>query len=589
MSAVLFVLLEIGIAVGVWRLADRARKQQLTARSAALFAGGCAVLLLMLIATDWPLTDWPTPEINAFWDEHGVLSGTVQSVLLFGVGLLSYEAGQLRAQERLDESVTAAGLGGIVDHVVDAEVGLAFLSSPQPPDAHGWVWSPGKPLQWLRQGRDRLSRSAPDRTGDPRTWPATLPETDEPGWRKELVDQCIRRLLVVIRDWTPVIATSRNGTRVLVAVAELRKDLVELEAHLDGDRQVVEPMLVSLRSRARLLAYFLELKSGADPLRPEVLDQLRPAAGDARVLGVGGRPVGARPVRRRVDQGPAGGDRGPQRGRADPVEHVGQLGPRSSRAGGRTPTSTPCRAACSLSDARASASAAARSCSGGTSPPPGDADRLCAAANRRTAVSASPRAAATPPPTRRHWATANVCPRRSLWSSASASRRPASARSPCARAARASVMLASRTTVGRRWPATPSASTANARAVSAVAVVERDLRQGVEHIGGAGQVAVRAHDCQLGLVGTPLALEVPAVGPGHREQAQCLGRERVEVELLGLGGRLRGQREPVGELTAEHQLCGEEGASGAGGDPVAVPLGEGQGRRARRSMPGRGR
>jgi hypothetical protein len=276
MSAVVFVLLEIGIAIGVWRLADRARKQQLTARSAALFAGGCAVLLLMLIATDWPLTDWPTPEINAFWDEHGVLSGTVQSVLLFGVGLLSYEAGQLRAQERLDESVTAAGLGGIVDHVVDVEVGLAFLSSPQPPDAHGWVWSPGKPLQWLRQGRDRLSRSAPDRTGDPRTWPATLPETDEPGWRTELVDQCIRRLLVVIRDWTPVIATSRNGTRVLVAVAELRKDLVELEAHLGGDRQVVEPMLVSLRSRARLLAYFLELKSGADPLRPEVLDRFDP-------------------------------------------------------------------------------------------------------------------------------------------------------------------------------------------------------------------------------------------------------------------------------------------------------------------------
>ena len=86
MTAVVFVLLEIGIAIGVWRLADRARKQQLTARGAALFAGACAVLLLLLIATDWPLTDWPTPEINAFWDEHGVLSGTVQSVLLFGVG-----------------------------------------------------------------------------------------------------------------------------------------------------------------------------------------------------------------------------------------------------------------------------------------------------------------------------------------------------------------------------------------------------------------------------------------------------------------------------------------------------------------------
>ena len=87
MTAILFVLVEIGIAVLVWRLGDRARKQQLTARAAALFAGACAVLLMLLIVTDWPLTDWPTPRINEFyWDEHGLLAGTVQSVL-FGVGL----------------------------------------------------------------------------------------------------------------------------------------------------------------------------------------------------------------------------------------------------------------------------------------------------------------------------------------------------------------------------------------------------------------------------------------------------------------------------------------------------------------------
>src|SRR5919112_602585 len=179
MTALVFVLVEVGIALAVWRLGDRARKQQLTARAAATLAVGCALLLLFQIATDWPLTSWPTPAINAFWDEHGVVSGTLHSVLLLGVGLLSYEAGQLRTQERLDESITAAGLGGIVDHVVDTEVGLAFLSSPEPPDAHGWAWSPGRPLEWLRTGRHRLSRSAADRTGDPRTWPATLPETDD--------------------------------------------------------------------------------------------------------------------------------------------------------------------------------------------------------------------------------------------------------------------------------------------------------------------------------------------------------------------------------------------------------------------------
>ncbi len=274
----LFFLVEILAAVAIWQLADRARKQQLTARTATICAAVCGILLMLQIATDWPLTDWPSPAINQFWDDHGVVSGTLHSVLLFGVGLLSYEAGQLRAQERLDESVTAAGLGGIVDHVVDVEVGVALLSSPTPPDTHGWseTWSRGRPLEWLRQHRERLSRRATDRDLDPRNWPATLPETASSEWRPLLIDQCIRRLLVVVRDWTPVISTSRNGTRVLVAIAELRKDLVELEAHLGDDREVVEALLVSLRARARLLAYFLELKSGADPLRPEVLETFVP-------------------------------------------------------------------------------------------------------------------------------------------------------------------------------------------------------------------------------------------------------------------------------------------------------------------------
>jgi hypothetical protein len=277
-KAALFVLVEIALAIGVWRLAERARKQQLTARTAATLAAVCAVLLLFQIATDWPLTDWPTSRINEFWDQHSIVTGTINSVLLLGVGLLAYEAGQLRAQERLDESVTAAGLGGIVDHLVDVEVGLALLSSPDSPDVHGWsdTWATGRPLEWLRRRRSRLYRTSTDRSGDPRTWPATLPETADPQWRADLVDQCIRRLLVALRDWTPIIATSRNGTRVLVAIAELRKDLVELDAHLGDDREVVEPMLVSLRARARLLAYFLELKSGADPLRPEVLDSFAP-------------------------------------------------------------------------------------------------------------------------------------------------------------------------------------------------------------------------------------------------------------------------------------------------------------------------
>ena len=408
MTAILFVLVEIGLAVLVWRLGDRARKQQLTARAAAVFAGICAVLLMLLIVTDWPLTDWPTPAINEFWDEHGLLSGTVQSVLLFGVGLLSYEAGQLRAQERLDESVTAAGLGGIVDHLVDAEVGLAFLSSPEPPDAHGWTWAPGKPLEWLRQGRERLHRNGADRTGDPRTWPATLPETTDPEWRKEIVDQCIRRLLVALRNWTPLIATSRNGTRVLVAIGELRKDLVELDAHLHDDPHVVEPLLVSLRGRARLLAYFLELKSGADPLRPEVLDTFAPLPTSR------GRWNGRRTRRAETSSAPSGRGtckRRPTRspGRADARFRHALDRPsscaRTAASGRLEPMVQARRKACSPRTARASARAAARSCSGGASSANGVGDIVWAEANSRTAVSTSPRTAARQPPTRRQKAS----------------------------------------------------------------------------------------------------------------------------------------------------------------------------------------
>lgn len=278
MSTAAFVLVEVLAAIGVWWLADRARKQRLTPRTATAFALVCVVLLMLQIVTDWPLTRWPSPAFNQFWDEHGVVSGTLHSILLFGVGLLSYEAGQLRAQERLDESVTAAGLGGIVDHLVDVEVGLALLSSATPPDQHGWPqWRAGRPLEWLRQHRERLFRDREPRDLDPRTWPATLTE-NEPGevWRSDVIDQCIRRLLVAIRDWAPIITTSRNGTRVLVALAELRKDLVELDATLRTDRTSAELLLLSLRARARLLAYFLELKSGAIPMRPEVLDGFAP-------------------------------------------------------------------------------------------------------------------------------------------------------------------------------------------------------------------------------------------------------------------------------------------------------------------------
>jgi hypothetical protein len=164
--------------------------------------------------------------------------------------------------------------------VVDAEVGLSLLSAPGPPDTHGWAaWDDeAPPLRWLREHRAWLNRHSADRSRDPRSRPASLPRkgADAP-WRLDLVDQCVRRLLAAIRDWAPVISSSRNGVRVLIALSELRKDLMEL-SHLmaSGKIAAAEALLTSLRQRVRLLAYWLEEMSGADPLRPEVLTSFDP-------------------------------------------------------------------------------------------------------------------------------------------------------------------------------------------------------------------------------------------------------------------------------------------------------------------------
>lgn len=116
-----------------------------------------------------------------------------------------------------------------------------------------------------------MQRADTPRELDPRTWPAVLPPVEDPAWRLEVVDQCIRRLLTAIRDWGAVINTSRNGTRVLIAIGELRKDLMELATLLPHDDRDALPLMVSLRQRVRLLSAFLEELSGAEPWRPEIL------------------------------------------------------------------------------------------------------------------------------------------------------------------------------------------------------------------------------------------------------------------------------------------------------------------------------
>jgi len=137
--------------------------------------------------------------------------------------------------------VTSAGLGGLVNHVVDVEVVLALIGSPDPPTDARWPdWrDPDRPLQWLRADREHLGRltdGSPSRR-DPRSaLPQLIPEDAAAEWRLVLVDQAVRRVIGGIRDWSAVVSRSRSGLRVLVSLGALRNDLLAIERSLiSGD------------------------------------------------------------------------------------------------------------------------------------------------------------------------------------------------------------------------------------------------------------------------------------------------------------------------------------------------------------------
>ncbi len=231
------------------------------------------------------VTDWPLEVLALFWRDHSVLSAVVSTMLLVGVGVgvgfLAFEARDAQRQAVLDESVTSAGLGGLVDHVVDVEIVLALVGSPHPPSDTTWPgWrDPGRPLGWLRSDRERLGRLDDGGPGlfDPRAGtPEQIADDQVAAWRLELVDQAIRRVIGSIRDWSSVVSRSRSGLRVLVSLGAIRNDLLVIEGLLGSSHGDVVQHPTRVRTDARVLALALEARSRAPVERPEVLLSMRP-------------------------------------------------------------------------------------------------------------------------------------------------------------------------------------------------------------------------------------------------------------------------------------------------------------------------
>lgn len=283
------ILLGLGvlvIAAGVGFVVFMAREGRVRSTWLIFLAGFCSLGLLAML-----VTDWPSEVMASFWAGHSVLAGVLSTVLMLGIGFLVFEVRDVREQEELNGSLTAAGMGGMVDHVVDVEVALALLCAEAPPSEHGWAsWDrPDRPLRWLRENRSRLSRTPGGGPAvlDPRSWAHPLSNKD-PGdlaWRTDLADQSVRRLLAAIRDWTPVIGRSRAGLQALISIAELRNGLMSLEAQLErGEVAKASAQIVLLRWRCRVLAYALESASHAPELRPEVLVSAAPLDGGSSIL-----------------------------------------------------------------------------------------------------------------------------------------------------------------------------------------------------------------------------------------------------------------------------------------------------------------
>ncbi len=242
------------------------KSQDLPLRVAAV---GCLVLFILV-----NLSDWPGTVLADFWAQHAILAGTASTLPLVGVGYFAFEAHDQRTQGRIDSSVAATGRGGVVDHLVDIDVALALV---------GWDYSAvkqrwptfddpnGRPLRWLRRERELLGRSAESavRSTDPRgiELPAEVPV--EP-WRRDLVDQCIRRVMAGIKEWGPILSRSSDGQQDLIDLGDVRLKLLPLADH---SRPLSTTEMKKVQRQCRALALGFEERSGVTEqnLRSELL------------------------------------------------------------------------------------------------------------------------------------------------------------------------------------------------------------------------------------------------------------------------------------------------------------------------------
>lgn len=227
-----------------------------------------AVALAVMI-----ITDWPTKVASGFWSQHSVLTDALSAVLLGGTIYLAFEARENQKQDEIGASLAAAAYSGVVDHVVDLDLALAYMRRGEAPPIGDWD-KPQKPLRWMRdpQAQKDRANSTGIRSDVAGVRLHTTLENEEREKISALIDQSVRRLMAAMRDWTPLFTAGRDGRAVLVRLGHLRTRLLQLEGAL-GERRA-QHLWATLRTECHVLALGLELASGSPYLRREVFDTL---------------------------------------------------------------------------------------------------------------------------------------------------------------------------------------------------------------------------------------------------------------------------------------------------------------------------
>ena len=290
--ATLIVLLVVGLYLVAVRAA---RKHAWTSRRLVALSAVSGLALLVMV-----LSDWPGEQLSDFWADHSVLAAVLSTVLLVSLGYLAFEAGELREQADLGRSVTAAGLSGLVDRLLDVDIALSHLDQEIQPQG---LYDKGRPLEWLADHRKHLQKHSTSRKNIPldtfvRSGSADL---DRAEWRADLISQCVRRIIGGMRDWAALVSVSEDGRTVLKRLGQVRIDLLRL---LDDVRPLISGQsghahgaiaeLPKLRIYLQMFSLALECSSSQSYLRPGLVE--------ASTLHASGLDSSGRFIERLLDQ-----------------------------------------------------------------------------------------------------------------------------------------------------------------------------------------------------------------------------------------------------------------------------------------------